>query len=466
MNQTFIDPQRIESLLDGAREPDRQQVADVLDKARECKGLAPEDVAVLLNLEDEDCWEDVFELAREIKLRIYGRRIVLFAPIYVSDYCVNDCAYCGFRRSNRSITRKALELDELRDEVLALESVGHKRLLMVFGEHPHYGGDYMADAIRTVYETRTADGKGEIRRVNVNAAPMSVEEFARLKDCGIGTFQIFQETYHPGRYAELHPADTIKGDFAWRLYALHRAQEGGLDDVAIGALFGLYDWRFEVMGLLYHALDLEKHFNVGPHTVSFPRLEPALDTPFNRETPYLVSDNHFKRLVAIIRLMIPYTGMILTCRETPELRREVIRLGVSQIDGGTRIGVGGYGDRTGSDLPDRSQFTIFDTRSLDEIIGELAGAGFLPSFCTACYRSERTGEQFMDVAKHGHVKEICQSNALLTFLEYLEDYASDGTKNIGLNLLREELGQLDESRARMLERKMAEVRAGRRDIYF
>jgi len=349
--------------------------------------------------------------------------------------------------------------------VREIEAAGHKRLLMVYGEHPRYGIDYMRETIETAYAVKTALPCGEIRRINVNAAPMNVADYRLLKDAGIGTYQVFQETYHPGRYAELHPARTRKGDFAWRLYALHRAQEAGLDDVAVGALLGLYDWRFEILGLLHHALDMEAQFGVGPHTVSFPRLQPALNTPFAEESPYLVADDDFKKAIAVIRLMVPYTGMILTCREQPHLRREAFALGVSQIDGGTRIGVGGYAEAAKENIPERQQFTISDTRSLDDVVRELAELGYLPSFCTACYRLHRTGETFMGLAKHGHAKITCQPNAVVTFKEYLLDYASRETRFLGEQLIEEELSRFADKDRAAVRAKLARIEAGERDLF-
>ncbi len=462
MANTFIDPDKIQQILESATAEPRR-VREVLDHARLKKGLSPEQVAVLLRVTDADTWQEIFQLARTIKQEIYGRRIVLFAPLYVSNYCTNDCVYCGFRRSNPAVDRRALTRDEIIGEVQALEAVGHKRLLMVYGEHPKYGVEYMADTIRTAYEVKTAKPCGEIRRINVNAAPMEVAEYRVLKDTGIGTYQVFQETYHPGRYAELHPAGTRKSDFAWRLYALHRAQEGGLDDVAVGALFGLYDWRFEILGLLHHALDMEKQFGVGPHTVSFPRLQPAINTPFADQSPYLVCDDDFKKAITIIRLMVPYTGMILTCREKPSLRHELFTLGVSQIDGGTRIGVGGYREKKKA-IPERQQFSIHDSRPLDEIIRELVDLNYLPSFCTSCYRSGRTGDDFMRLAKEGGVKHLCQPNAMLTFKEYLLDYASPETKAAGEAMLARELKALGKAKDKV-RRRLARVEAGERDVY-
>jgi 2-iminoacetate synthase len=427
--------------------------------------LTPPEVAALLNLDDPDVWQEIFALARQIKHEIYGRRIVLFAPLYVSNYCANNCAYCGFRAENDAVDRRALTAADVAAEVEALERAGHKRLLMVYGEHPKFGIEYLRATIEAAYGVKTSRPCGEIRRVNVNAAPMEVDEYRVLKQLGIGTYQVFQETYHPGRYAELHPARTRKGDFAWRLYALHRAQEAGLDDVAVGALFGLYDWRFEILGLLFHALDLERQFGVGPHTVSFPRVQPAINTPFAVNSPYLVADDDFQKAIAIIRLMVPYTGMILTCREKPELRRQLFALGVSQIDGGTRIGVGGYRESEQENIPERQQFTIYDTRSLDDIIAELVAERYLPSFCTACYRSHRTGGAFMHLAKAGHVKAMCQPNAILTFKEFLLDYASPATRGSGEALLAEELAALPAPAQKAVREKLAALETGVRDLF-
>ena len=465
MQNTFIDVAKIEAQLEAGKSADRTRIEEILAHARLKKGLAPDEVAALIGLSDPELLEEMFVLAREIKEDIYGRRIVLFAPLYVSNLCSNECVYCGFRASNKSEDRHALSADELRQEILALENVGHKRVLMVFGEHPRFGAEYMAEMVRAAYEVRSPDGKGEIRRVNVNAAPLEVPDYRIVKESGIGTYQIFQETYHPGRYAELH----LKGkkrDYAYRLYALHRAQEAGIDDVAVGPLLGLYDWRFEVMSVVYHALDMERQFNVGPHTISFPRLEPAIDTPFIEETPYRVSDDDFKKLVAILRLTVPYTGMILTCRETPELRREVIKLGVSQIDGGSRIGIGSYNNADGLFVPQRQQFFLNDSRTLDEVVHELAGAGFIPSFCTACYRTQRTGEHFMDYAKEGFVKNFCQPNALFTFREYLEDYATPATKALGETVIARELQEVPAERQDVVREKLTQIIGGKRDLYY
>lgn len=465
MENTFIDVAKIEAQLEAGKNAGRGRIEEILAHARQKKGLAPDEVASLIGLDDPELLEEMFKLAREIKEDIYGRRIVLFAPLYVSNLCSNECVYCGFRASNKAEDRHALTTEELKQEILALEKVGHKRVLMVFGEHPRFGADYMAEMVRAAYEVKTPDGKGEVRRINVNAAPLDVPDYRIVKDSGIGTYQIFQETYHPGRYSELH----LKGrkrDYAYRLYALHRAQEAGIDDVAVGPLLGLYDWRFELMGVVYHALDMERQFNVGPHTISFPRLEPAIDTPFIDETPYKVSDADFKKLVAIVRLTVPYTGMILTCREKPELRREVIKLGVSQIDGGSRIGIGAYNDAKGVFVPQRQQFFLSDSRTLDEVVHELAEGGFIPSFCTACYRTKRTGEHFMDYAKEGFVKNFCQPNALFTFKEYLEDFASPQTRALGEAVIARELLEVPAERQDQVREKLVQITGGKRDLYY
>ncbi|MEW5763027.1 MAG: [FeFe] hydrogenase H-cluster radical SAM maturase HydG, partial [Bacillota bacterium] len=413
----FINDAEIWRILESKAHPARAEVEEVLAKARELKGLTPEEAAVLINCRDPELLEEIFATARWIKEQVYGNRIVLFAPLYISSPCVNNCAYCGFRHTNDAVTKRTLSMEELEDEVKILTSKGHKRLIVVYGEHPVSDIDFMCRTIEKIYQTR--NGRGEIRRVNVNAPPLTVEEYRQLKEVGIGTFQVFQETYHHATYRKMHPANTPKGSYRWRLFALHRAQEAGIDDVAIGALFGLYDWRFEVLGLIYHAMDLEREFGVGPHTISFPRLEPALNTPLTTNSPYLVNDEDFKKIVAILRCAVPYTGLILTCRERPELRREAIRLGVSQTDAGSRIAVGGYAEMEREHILDRQQFQLGDTRSLDEFIYELCQDGYIPSFCTAGYRAGRTGCHFMSFAKKGLVKNFCTPNAVLTFKEYL-----------------------------------------------
>lgn len=461
--QDFINDEEIEELLRKCQNPEPQRVRDILAKSLSLERLKPQETAILLNVEDEELWEEIFQAAGEVKRRVYGDRIVTFAPLYCSNFCVNNCLYCGFRRENHLQKRRQLTVEEVRRETEALVSMGHKRLIMVYGEHPLSDVDYIAKTIQTVYETKA--GNGEIRRVNVNAAPMDIARLKVLKEVGIGTFQVFQETYHHETYKKVHPEGTIKAHYRWRLYALHRAQEAGIDDVAIGALFGLYDWKFEVMGLLYHTIDLERHFGgVGPHTISFPRLEPAINTPFVQETRYKVSDRDFKRLVAVIRLSVPYTGMIITAREPAPVRREVIPVGCTQTDASTRIGIGAYSERYTKQELERQQFAIGDPRSLDEVVRELAEMGYITSFCTADYRCGRTGKYFMAIAKKGKIHHFCMPNAILTFWEYLLDYASPETRKIGEELIRKKFKELDESLKPVVKEYLTRIEHGERDL--
>jgi 2-iminoacetate synthase len=460
----FIDDARIEALLRETRDPDPRAVRDVLAQSLALRRLEPRQTAMLLNLEDEALWEEVFQAARTIRDRVYGPRIVTFAPLYVSNLCVNACRYCGFRRDNGATVRRRLTIDEIRRETEALVALGHKRLILVAGEHPDSDASYLADAMRAIYETKV--GPGEIRRVNVNAAPQSIAQYRLLKDVGIGTFQVFQETYHHLTYRRMHPRG-VKANYRWRLYALHRAQEGGIDDVAIGALFGLYDWKFEVLGLLHHAIDLEATFGgIGPHTISFPRLEPAANTPLTQTSPYRVSDRDFKRLVAVLRCSVPYTGMIITARERSDVRRDVIQVGCTQTDASSRIGIGAYSDARDAQAAERQQFLLGDTRSLDDVTRELAERGYLTSFCTAGYRCGRTGQTFMDLAKKGKVHEFCIPNAILTFKEYLLDYASPETRRIGEQLIAERIDAVPERLRPLLLERLKATEAGRRDLRF
>jgi len=405
--------------------------------------------------------EEIFAGAKALKEKIYGNRIVLFAPLYVGNECVNNCQYCGFRCSNEEVARKSLSFPELEQEIEALVNRGHKRLIMVYGEHPQYDAQFIYDTVKTVYAQK--HGNGEIRRVNINAAPLDVEGFKLVKSAGIGTYQIFQETYHQETYKQQHPSGP-KSHYLWRLHGLDRAQKAGIDDVGIGALMGLFDWRFETMALLYHTIHLEEEFNVGPHTISFPRIEPAIGT----ETAVYqgVNDFDFKRLVAILRLAVPYTGLILTCRESVELRNEIIQFGVSQIDAGSDIGVGAYSTQDEESYK-KSQFVLNDGRSLDQVIRELCEAGFIPSFCTGCYRLGRTGEHFMEFAVPGFVKRFCTPNAILTFLEYMEDYSSPETKKAGIKQIESELEAMPEGKQKQeLLDRIEQVKQGERDLYF
>lgn len=406
----FINQEEIEGLLAEAALAPPRVAASIVEKAREAKGLEPYEAAVLLQTEDAAVWQAAFAAAREVKEKIYGRRMVLFAPLYISDYCVNNCRYCGYRRSN-AFPRRRLEWDELEQEVRILENMGHKRLAVEAGEDPvHCPLDYVVEVIRRIY--RITEGRGSIRRVNVNIAATTVDEYRELKKAGIGTYVLFQETYHRPTYAYMHPSGP-KADYDWHTTAMDRAMEAGLDDVGLGVLFGLYDYKFEVLALLYHARHLEEAFGVGPHTISVPRLRPAAGVSL-ADFPHLVPDDAFQKIVAVIRLAVPYTGMIISTREPAELRTVLFGLGISQLSAGSCTGVGGYSRRQeqGAEVP---QFQIEDGRPPDEVIYDLCQRGYLPSYCTACYRRGRTGERFMALAKTGQIQNVCQPNALLTF---------------------------------------------------
>ena len=459
----FIDDGRLQGLLDAPR-PDAARVRDVIARSLAKQALSVEETAVLLRADQPELTEEVFDAARRLKRDVYGNRIVLFAPLYIGNLCVNDCQYCGFRRTNPDAVRRTLDTAEVRRQVTALEECGHKRLILVFGEHPRYDAEFIAATVRTVYGVRV--GHGEIRRVNINAAPLDVPGYKTVKDAGIGTYQVFQETYHHATYGLYHPSDTRKGDYLYRLDALSRAQEGGIDDVGIGALFGLYDWRFEVLGLVAHALHLQARYSVGPHTISFPRLQPAQGV--HLEDRWLVSDDDFKRLVAILRLAVPYTGLILTARERADLRREVMAFGVSQIDAGSRIELGGYTEAGDAQCMEREQFLLGDIRSLDQVMRELVEDGYVPSFCTACYRLGRTGEHFMEFAIPGFIKRFCTPNALTTLMEYLVDYASPQTRQAGEALIAAEIDKIENSELKtaMLDRLRQIRETEKRDLYF
>jgi 2-iminoacetate synthase len=460
----FIDDNVIFGILDQAKNPEPSRVREMIDKAYELKGLTPEEAAVLLQTEDKELIGEILRAAHKIKEDIYGNRLVLFAPLYIANYCANNCLYCGFRRDNKDLNRVALTMEQIKKEVEVLEREGHKRLLMLCGEHPSRSSlEYFMEAIETAYATKTEKG-GEIRRINVEIAPLEVNEYKALKKTGIGTVVLFQETYHHPTYHIMHPSGP-KRDFAKRLTAMHRAQEGGIDDVGIGALFGLYDYKYEVLGLLLHALQLEKDCGVGPHTISIPRLEPALNAPAAIAPPRPVSDDEFKKLVAVIRMAVPYTGIILSTRESSELRSEVFAYGVSQISAGSRTNPGGYSDTT-SDRFRAAQFNLGDTRTLDEVIFDISQHGHIPSFCTACYRLGRTGKDFMDLAKPGLIQKFCQTNALFTFKEYLMDYASPETRNVGERLIEETLAKSFKTKRKQLAAtRLRQIEDGKRDVY-
>jgi 2-iminoacetate synthase len=461
--QSFIDPEEIHNLLRTTKSP-KERVRDVISKSFDKNRLTLEETAVLINATDPEMVMEIKEGARTLKERIYGQRIVLFAPLYIGNLCTNDCSYCGYKASNMKVKRITLSREELVAQVKALEDKGQKRLILVYGEHPTYDAHFIAETVWIVYSVKS--GHGEIRRVNINAAPFTIDGFRIVKNARIGTYQIFQETYHKETYSKVHPGG-VKCDYDWRITALDRAQEAGIDDVGIGALFGLYDWRFEVLGLVRHANHFEAVYHVGPHTISFPRIQYA--SQLNIYSTYLVSDSDFTRLVAILRLAVPYTGLILTAREPATIRDEVLQFGVSQIDGGTNIEMGGYvkySDKNEQDI-DLEQFQINDNRSLNEIINELITHKYIPSFCTSCYRVGRTGEHFMEFSVPGFIKQYCQPNAILTMAEYLEDYAPSETYENGYHLIMEKLEEMEEGSLKdKLIEKLRGVREGKRDLYF
>ena len=461
MTTYIINEETIEKTLKKAQNADPGDILKVLKKAAEMKGLDADDVAVLMTISDPELLGSLFQTAEKVKEEIYGRRLVVFAPLYISNLCQNECLYCAFRAKNKEVKRRALNQNEIAHEVEALVKQGHKRVLLVAGEsYPKQGFQYVLDSIATVYNTKVGDG--EIRRVNVNVAPLTTDEFKQLKAAEIGTYQLFQETYNRQTYKNVHVSGQ-KADYDWRITAPDRAMEAGIDDIGIGVLFGLCDWRFEMLALMQHIRHMEKTLGVGPHTISVPRLEPATGSDMSAHPPKPVSDIDFRKIVAILRLAVPYTGIIMSTRETPKMRRETFALGVSQISAGSRTNPGGYAE--GEDIEDEAQFSLGDHRSLDEVIGDVASLGYIPSFCTGCYRLGRTGQDFMDMAKPGLIKEHCDPNALSTFLEYLIDYGSEATKQTGEALIQTVLGEMGEVPRKRSEEMLAQVRQGRHDVF-
>jgi 2-iminoacetate synthase len=460
---TFIDEAEIGRALETGLRRGVGEVREVLVKALEMKGLSMEDVAVLASISDPDLLGELFTAARRVKEHIYGRRLVIFAPLYVSNFCGNDCTYCAFRLRNKDVKRRALTQDEVSNEARILVESGHKRVLLVAGEsYPNEGFEYVLKCIDSIYKTKS--GPGEIRRVNVNVAPLGMDEFHALKDAKIGTYQLFQETYHRETYSRVHLVGK-KRDFDWRVTVMDRAMSAGIQDVGIGVLFGLWDWRFEVLALMQHVRHLEQTFGVGPHTISVPRLEPAIGSEIATHPPKPVADIEFRKLVAIMRLAVPYTGIILSTRETAVIRRETFALGVSQISAGSRTNPGGYAEEEGGITEDGQQFSLGDHRSLDEVVRDIAGLGYVPSFCTGCYRLGRVGKDFMDLAKPGDIRMHCDPNALSSFEEYLSDYASQETRAVGERLINDTLATMD-PKSRDVSRKLVErVRLGKRDVF-
>lgn len=460
----FINESYINSLLEEEKLNDKNLQREIIQKAKDAKGLTLRESAALLNIADPEILDELFHTAKAVKEKIYGNRLVLFAPLYVTNLCVNNCLYCAFRKDNRELKRRTLTVDEIEEEARYLVLTGQKRILLVAGEHPKKASmEFLGEAISRIYSINI--NGNNIRRLNVNTAPLTLQDFKLLKSFGIGTYQCFQETYHYKTYKEMHPSGP-KSDFAWRLYAMDRALQAGIDDVGIGALFGLTHYKFETLALLMHAADLDYKYGIGPHTISIPRLEPALNAPAAMNPPHAVDDLSFKKLVAVIRLSVPYTGIILSTRERPELRRELFEVGVSQISAGSRTAPGAYKESQESlDEHELEQFQLGDHRSLDEVVKDITSLGYMPSFCTACYRSNRTGDRFMELAKSGNIGKICVPNAMATFEEYLNDFASEETRMIGKHFLENELRKLSGATKRRTEEMIQKVDEGQRDVY-
>ena len=460
----FISHAEILSTLEyaAAHRNDRELIADILQQAAEGRGITHRQAAVLMECNDREIVEQIFSLAREIKQRIYGNRIVMFAPLYLSNHCINGCTYCPYHATNRTIARRKLTQEQIAAEVIALQDMGHKRLALEAGEHPKLAPiEYILESIDTIYSIRHRNGA--IRRVNVNIAATTVENYRRLHDAGIGTYILFEETYHREIYNALHPSGP-KSDWAYHTEAMDRAMEGGIDDVGIGALFGLTDYRYDLVGMLMHAEHLEARFGVGPHTISVPRIRPADDIDLSK-FPNAVTDDVFRRIVAILRIAVPYTGMIISTRESAECRKAVLDVGVSQISGGSKTTVGGYADSTEAEHSE--QFDISDHGTLDQIVSWLLELGYIPSFCTACYREGRTGDRFMSLAKSGAIANCCAPNALMTLTEYLCDYGSDTSRQAAQNIIAQELAKIPSEKVRQIaQQRIEKIVAGERDFRF
>ena len=467
-DSSFIDDAEILSSLAEAKETakDAGAVRAILDKARSCNGLTHREAAVLLEIDDPQLEHELYALAKEIKERIYGRRIVLFAPLYVANHCINGCVYCGFHAGNNAMCRKKLTMEEIDQEADAILALGHKRIAMEAGEDPvNIPLDYIIECMKRVYAYKNSRGDS-IRRINVNIAATTVEEYRRLKAAEIGTLILFQETFHRPTYAKMHPKGP-KSNYDWHTTALHRAQEGGIDDVGTGVLYGLYDYKYETVAQLLYAESLEKMCGVGPHTISVPRMREAEGVDMEK-FPYLPTDEQFLRIIAVIRVATPYTGMILSTRETPETRRRALDLGISQVSAGSCTGIGGYHKEIGQpEQPDTAQFKVSDERTPDEVLTWLCEDGYIPSYCTACYRQGRTGDRFMSLAKSGQIRNICQPNALLTFKEYLIGYGSDHLKELGEKVIAGEVEKIPSDKIKTLTKeRLQKLEEGAQDLYF
>lgn len=459
----FINHDEILETLEYAKKnkDNLELINSLLERATDYKGLSHREAAVLLECEDKETIEKMYALAEHIKKRFYGNRIVMFAPLYLSNYCVNGCRYCPYHGSNKHIARKQLTQEEIVKEVIALQDMGHKRLALETGEDPQRCPiDYVLESIKTIYSIKHKNGA--IRRVNVNIAATTVDNYRKLKEAGIGTYILFQETYHKDNYEYLHPTGP-KHNYAYHTEAMDRAMEGGIDDVGCGVLFGLNLYRYDFVGLLMHAEHLEAKFGVGPHTISVPRIRPADDVDMN-DYSNAISDDIFKKIVAVLRIAVPYTGLIISTRESEETRAEVLKYGVSQISGGSRTSVGGYVEQ---EEENSAQFEVADTRTLDEVVNWLMTMGYIPSFCTACYREGRTGDRFMRLVKSGQIANVCQPNALMTLKEYLEDYASEDTRKKGEALIQSEIPNIPNPKVKELVlQHLDELHSGMRDFRF
>ena len=465
--EEFISHEEILETLKYAEENKNNEafITQLIEKAKLRRGLSHREASVLLSCEIEEKNQEIYKLAEQIKKDFYGNRIVMFAPLYLSNYCVNGCTYCPYHAKNKHIPRKKLTQEEVRKEVIALQDMGHKRLALEAGEDPKNNPiEYILECIDTIYSIKHKNG--EIRRVNVNIAATTVENYRKLKDAGIGTYILFQETYHKESYLELHPTGP-KHDYAYHTEAMDRAMEGGIDDVGLGVLFGLDKYRYEFAGLLMHAEHLEAVWGVGPHTISVPRLRNADDIDIDSFTNG-ISDDIFAKIVACIRIAVPYTGMIISTRESQECRERVLHLGVSQISGGSKTSVGGYAEPEPEDEVGSEQFEVSDTRTLDEVVKWLMEMDYVPSFCTACYREGRTGDRFMSLCKSGQIQNCCHPNALMTLKEYLTDYASKETKEVGDQLIEKEIATIPNEKVRniVIENLRAIEEDNRRDFRF
>ncbi len=461
----FIDDSEILDTIEYAKQNknNKELINSIIERARDCKGLTHREALLLLECDLEEENQKILELAKEIKQKFYGNRIVMFAPLYLSNYCVNGCVYCPYHLKNKHIFRKKLTQEEIRKEVVALQDMGHKRLALETGEDPVNNPiEYVLESIKTIYSIKHKNG--EIRRVNVNIAATTIENYKKLKDAGIGTYILFQETYHKENYEKLHPTGP-KHDYAYHTEAMDRAMEAGIDDVGIGVLFGLNMYRYDFVGLLMHAEHLEAAMGVGPHTISVPRIRPADDInpeDFNDG----ISDDIFEKIVAILRVAVPYTGIIVSTRESQASRERVLKVGVSQISGGSRTSVGGYAEEEPEE-ENSAQFDTSDTRSLDEILNWLLELGYIPSFCTACYREGRTGDRFMQLVKSGQLANCCQPNALMTLEEYLQDYASEDTKAKGDVVIENELENITNPKVYgIAKERIQKITNGERDFRF